>query len=165
MLRPVTRKAGYPRTAKLEDNARLDIRARGFWRDGQNAFFDVRVTNADNQSQQNTTLNAVLRKHEQEKKRAYNKRIMEVEHGTFTPLVFTTTGVMSHECSIYNKNLAHKLSLKKNERYDEIVRYLRVKLSFLALKSTLLCLRGSRTTFKDRDVDCDFGLTLNELGL
>jgi ribosomal protein S8 len=107
ILRPVLNKTGYPRTAKLEDNARLDIRACGFWRDGQNAYFDVRVTNADNESQQNTSLKSVLRKHEQEKKRCYNKRIMEVEHGTFTPLVFTTTGVMSHECAIFHKCLAH----------------------------------------------------------
>ena len=67
--------------------------------------------------------------------------------------------------SLINTFPIMKLSAKKNERYDEIVRYLRVKLSFLALKSTLLCLRGSRSTFKANDVDCDFGLTLNELGL
>ena len=27
------------------DSARLDVRARGFWRRAQNAFIDVRVTN------------------------------------------------------------------------------------------------------------------------
>ena len=58
---------------------------------------------------------------------------MEVEHGSFTPLVFTTTGVMSHECSIYHKALAEKMSQKQGERYEVIMRYLRVKLSFLAL--------------------------------
>ena len=31
----------------IGDEARLDIRARGLWRRGQNAFFDVRVTNAN----------------------------------------------------------------------------------------------------------------------
>ena len=166
MTRDQQHKTGYPKTAKLEDNARLAVRARGFWRNGQNAYFDVRVTNANSDSQQNATISSVLRKHELEKKRHYNKRIMEVEHGTFTPLVFTTSGVMGHECSIYHKNLALKLSLKKNERYEVVVRYLRrVKLSFLAFKSTLLCLRGSRTTFKVNEVDCDFVLTLNELGL
>ena len=91
---------------------------------------------------------------------------MEVEHGTFTPLVFTTTGVMGHECSVFHKTLAEKLAKKRNERYEDIVRYLRVKFSFLALKSTLLCLRGSRTVFeKANDVDSDFGLALKELGV
>ena len=27
------------------DGARLDIRAKGFWRDAQDAYFDVRITN------------------------------------------------------------------------------------------------------------------------
>ena len=166
-LHPVINRNGYLKTALLEDNARPDIRARGFWRTGQNAYFDVRVTNADCNSQQEMTLKAVLRKHETEKKNNYNRRIMEVEHGTFTPLIFTTTGVMGHECTIYHKNLAEKLSVKKNERYEDIVRYLRVKLSFLALKSTLLCLRGSRTIKvpAGEAVNSDFGLALNDLGL
>ena len=90
---------------------------------------------------------------------------MEVEHGTFTPLIFTTTGVMGHECSIYHKNLAEKISQKKNERYSDIMRYLRVKLSYLALKSSLLCLRGSRTVSKVNGVDSDFGMALHDLGL
>ena len=91
---------------------------------------------------------------------------MEVEHGTFTPLIFTTTGVMGHECSIFHKALAEKISIKKNERYDDVMKYLRVKFSFLALKATLLCLRGSRTlTKRTEGVVSDFGLALNELGL
>ena len=165
-LQEVTNKNLYARTANTADDARTDVRARGFWRQGQNAFFDVRVTNANCESQQNMTTEAVLRKHEQEKKRAYNRRVMEVEHGSFTPLVFTTSGVMSYECTRYHKALAEKLSEKKNERYDIIMRYLRVKLSFLSLKATLLCLRGSRggsvNSFENGE---DFAFSLDELGL
>ena len=164
-LQPVTNKVGYQKTAILADDARTDIRARGFWRDGQNAYFDIRVTNVDCASQQSSSLKSVLRKHEMEKKRNYNRRIMEVEHGTFTPLVFSTSGVMAHECSAYHKTLAEKLANKKNERYEEVMRYLRVKFSFLALKSTLLCLRGSRTISKVPEAASDFSLALNELGM
>ena len=32
------------------------------------------------------------------KKRKYNSRVTEIEQRTFTPLVFTTTGGMAHEC-------------------------------------------------------------------
>ena len=64
------------------DNARPDIRARGVWRDGQNAFFDIRVTNSNSASQCNSNTQKVLEKHEREKKRQYNKRIMNIEHGT-----------------------------------------------------------------------------------
>ena len=164
-LQPVINKRGYKPTAKLEDNVRLDVRARGFWREGQNAFFDVKVTNADCQSQQQKNLKSILRESEMEKKRFYNRRILEVEHGTFTPLIFTTTGVMGHECSIFHKSLAEKLSIKRDERYDDVIRYIRIKFSFLALKATLLCLRGSRTTKKVADIDSDFGLALQELGV
>ena len=164
-LHPVINKEGYQRSALLDDDARPDIRARGFWRGGQNAYFDVRITNTDSPSQLNSSLKSVLRKHEMEKKREYNRRIMEVEHGTFTPLVFSTTGVMAHECSVYHKTLAEKICEKKNERYEEVMRYLRVKFSFLALKSTLLCLRGSRTISKVHEVADDFGLALTELGM
>ena len=167
MLQPVINRNGYQKSANLDDGARLDVRSRGFWRAGQNAFFDVRVTNPDNKSQQDCTIKSVLHKHEAEKKRQYNRRVMEVEHGSFTPLIFTTTGVMSHECTVFHKSLAEKISTKRGDRYDEVMRYLRVKFSFLALKATLLCLRGSRGR-KGKNLGItneDFGLALNELGV
>ena len=163
VLQPVVNKNGYAASANLAKDARLDIRARGFWRAGQNAFFDVRITNADCESQRNTTLKSVLRKHELEKKREYNQRIMQVEHGTLTPLVFTTTGAMGHECQKYHKTLADKISIKNGDRYDEIMRYIRVKVSFLVLKGVILCLRGSRTIKRNFDDGNDFGLCLQEL--
>ena len=163
-LQPVVNKTGYKKSAILVDGASLDVRARGFWRNGQNAFFDVRVTNTECDSQQNSSLKAILRKHENEKKLEYNRRVMEVEHGSFTPLVFTTSGVMSHECSVFHRSLAKKISLKRGDRYEEVMRYLRIKLSFLALKSTLLCLRGSRS-HTPMNFSSDFGLALNELGV
>ena len=142
----------------------MDIRSRGFWRQGQNAFFDVRITNADSNSKQNTSIKNVLHKHELEKKRRYNQRVMEVEHGTFTPLIFTTSGAMGHECQKYHKTLADKITRKTGERYDDIMRYMRVKISFLVLKATLLCLRGSRVVKRNDMETCeDYGLSLHEL--
>ena len=64
------------------DEARLDVRARGFWRHGQNVFFDVRVTKANAASQATQPIRLVLAKHEREKKRQYNQRVMDIEHGT-----------------------------------------------------------------------------------
>ena len=150
--------------ANAKDDARLDVRARGFWRDGQNAYFDVCVTNADCDSQRGASLKAVLRKHETRKKCMYNTRVMQIEHGTMTPLIFTTTGVMSPECSKYHKALAEKISEKKGEKYEDIMRYIRVKTSFMAIKSTLLCLRGSRSIRK-QEIGDDFSLNLQELGV
>ena len=125
----------------------------------------MRITNADCDSQKDTSIKSIMKKHELEKKRSYNRRIMEVEHGTFTPLIFTTTGVMSHECQIYHKALAEKISQKKGEKCEDVMRYIRIKVSFLVLKGTLLCIRGSRPNNKGNDIGEDFSLSLNELGL
>ena len=72
---------------------------------------------------------------------------------------------MSHECTKYHKSLAEKLSQKKDERYDVIMRYMRVKLSFLSLKATLLCLRGSRRGKGVVECGEDFSFSLDELGI
>ena len=154
-------------SANTQDGARLDVRARGFWRDGQQAFFDVQVTNADCDSQISKPIKSILRSHEQTKKTKYNTRVMEVEQGTFTPIVLTIKGVMAPEASRFHKTLAEKLATKTGERYEDVTRLIRVKLSFLVLKASLLCLRGSRTLTKNTNGEnCkDFALTLHEIGL
>ena len=70
------------------DNTRPDIRTRGAWRQGKNTFFDIRLTNTNARSQKHVPVSVILKKHKKEKKRAYNSRIINVEHGTFIPLIF-----------------------------------------------------------------------------
>ena len=79
-------------TAIRGDDARLDIKARDFWRRGQDAFFDVRVTHVNAESQRHMETSTIFHRHEQEKKRQYNQRCMDIEKGTFTPLVLGTNG-------------------------------------------------------------------------
>ena len=100
---------------------------------------------------------------EREKKRAYNDRIINIEHGTFTPLIFSITGGMGPEAELYHKALANKISLKTGDKYCNVVNYIRCKLSFLVQKLALLCLRGSRS-LKDNmsDVPNDFDFTCYE---
>ena len=92
------------------------------------------MTNINSESQSNSQINTILTNHEQKKKAKYYRRVMEVKHGSFTPLIFTTTGVMGYECAKYQKCLAEKLSEKRGEKYEDVMIYLHVKLSFLALK-------------------------------
>ena len=75
---------------------------------------------------------------ENDKKRLYTQRGMDVEQGTFTPLVFTTSGGMGEECKRYHNRLAELVAAKKGMDYATTV-------SFAILRSALLCLRGSRT--------------------
>jgi len=157
-----------PRSANTSAEARLDIRARSFWRRGQNAYFDVRVTNANAASQSNSTIRSILKKHETEKKRAYNQRVMQIEHGTFTPLVFTVSGSMGPESSIYHKALAEKISEKTDEKYSTVINFIRCKLSFMCVRSALLCLRGSRGPIKrhsNAENGSDYSMYTHELNL
>ena len=126
----------------------MDVKARGFYRQGQVAFFDVKVTNVKAESNANLPTETIFRKAENEKKSAYNQRVMEIEHGTFTPLVFGTNGAMGRECELFHKKLAKKLSQKQNKKYHEIITDIRTKISFKLVRSMLLCLRGSRTVFQ-----------------
>ena len=104
------------------------------------------------------------RLHENEKKRKYASRVIEVEQGTFTPLVFTTTGGMADECLRYHARLAELISAKKHEDYATTISWIRAKVSFAILRSALLCLRGSRTRrrrindIQDRDLEVENGL-------
>ena len=86
--------------------SRPNIRARGRWRAGQNASFNVRVTNTHSPSQIHLTRESVLKKHEQEKKQNYNRQIMNIEHGTFTSLGFSVSEGMGKECSMFHKHEA-----------------------------------------------------------
>ena len=121
------------------DEARLDVRARGFWRPGQSAFFDVRLTNTNAEPQVNTPIEKVYVKHENEKKRKYNDRVLNNEHGSFTPLVFSIDGGMSRENMLYHKHLAEKIATKTDQRYDQVMTWIRCRLSFLIMRSALLC--------------------------
>ena len=93
-------------SANREEHARLDISARGFWNRSQLAFFDIRVFYPNAPSNQSTTTSAVYKKHENEKKRKCGQRVHEIERGVSTPLVFSTSGGMSKECTIFYQRLA-----------------------------------------------------------
>ena len=80
-----------------------------------------------------------------QKRRQYGFRVREVERGSFTPLVFTTNGGAAPEAATFRKCLASQISDKKNEPYSVVMNFLRCRLSFSLLRSSLLCLRGSRS--------------------
>ena len=121
--------------ANKAPDARLDIHARGFWERQRSAFY---------------------KKHENEKKRQYAERVMEIERGTFTLLVCTTTGGMADECVKYRSRLAELIANKNRESYSSAISWIRAKVSFTIVRSAILCLRGSRSRKGQLDfVDSD----------
>ncbi|XP_068704061.1 uncharacterized protein [Montipora foliosa] len=125
-------------------DARLDVRARGFWDPQSSAFFDVRVCHPNAESYKDQEPQQIYRIHENDKKRLYSRRVLDVEHGSFTPLVFTTTGGMGKECIRYHSRLAELIAAKKGEQYSQTISWIRARTSFALLRSALVCLRGSR---------------------
>ena len=106
-------------------DARLDIHARGFWERQRSAFFDVRVCHPNADSYRDLTPTQIYKKHENEKKRQYAERVMEIEQGTFTPIVCTTTGGMADECVKYHNRLAELIANKKGESYARAISWIR----------------------------------------
>ena len=149
------------------DESRHDIRARGVWRSGQNAYFDIRITNPNSNSQVHQPIENILKRHETEKKRQYNSRVMNIEHGTFTPLIFALNGGVGKECSMFHKHIAERIATKSGDRYESVLTWMRCKLSFLVLRGALLCIRGSRShkNVQQTNVVDDFQLACDDAHL
>ena len=86
-LQPITTETFSLASANTADDARLDIKTRGFWSRGQDAYFDVRVFYPNASSYRSLSLHSAYKRHEDAKNREYGHRIRDIEHGVFTPLV------------------------------------------------------------------------------
>lgn len=129
-----------------QDGARLDVAVSGFWGGRhERTFCDVRVFNPHAPTNRATCLSATYKKHERLKKNAYEQRVLQVEHGTFTPLVFSATGGIGNEANAFYKRLASKLSSKWDDPYSSTLAWLRCRLSFSLLRSSIRCIRGARS--------------------
>ena len=66
---------------------------------------------------------------------------------TLTPLMFGTNGGVGSECSMFLATLEEKLSVVRGEDVNVTMEWLRAKLSFVVLRSALLCVRGSKNAW------------------
>ena len=155
-----------PKLQPIEsDEARLDILARGFWHPRQSAYFDVRITNVNSNSQGNIPVETIYKNHKNEKERKYNYRVINCEHGSFTPLVFSINGGMSHEGSVFHKYLAEKIAKKTGQKYERTMLWIRCNLFFVLMRFALLCLRGSRSVKINVESAEDFSFVCDEARL
>ena len=126
-LQPLDNERLHLRSAVTSSEARLDIRAGGFWSRGVTAFFDVRVTHVNSKCYQNKTTSEVFKEQEDEKKRKYQK------------------------------HLADKIAQKDTEPYNTIIAWLTTQISFEFLRLVHACVRGSQTPFDSKiehSLDC-----------
>ena len=76
--------------------------------------------------------------------RKYNSRILTVEKGSFTPLVYTTFGGWAPQAVRYHKRLAQLIASRRNEEYHHVMNHLRTRIRFALLRSVLVAVRGER---------------------
>ena len=130
LLQPLQGEEFNYQTAKVEQEARVDISARGFWNRGQKSFFDLRVFNPLALCYSRLSLDASHAMNERDKIRKYSERIINVEQGTFTPLVFTSAGGMARQSQIFYKRMVELMAEKRREQKGFFTAWLRCKLSF-----------------------------------
>ena len=132
-------------TSNIEEHARSDIHARGFWGSTHHsAFFDVRVFNPNALSYKKSTPSTCYSRHERSKRREYQQRIIEMDGGSFTPLVFSTSGGMGKSASTFYRRLASLMAEKHNQTYANTMKWIRCQLNFSLIRSSIMCIRGSR---------------------
>ena len=111
---PVRWKDLRKRTADRSNEARLDVQVRGFWERGQQAFFDLRVFDPSACRHLNKSLQQCHVINENEKKMTYIERVLQIDHGAFTLLVFSIYGKMGRDCHKIYSRLSDLLSEKRN---------------------------------------------------
>ena len=135
---------GNGSSTNTDDKSRLDVSAVGLWAPMQRTFLDVRVFHPNSASYLNKTAEQLYIQHERQKKRKYNDRVIHVEKGSFSPLIFSTTGGMGPESTRYHKRIAELISLKRGELYSDVMNHIRTKIRYSILRSTLIAIRGER---------------------
>ena len=82
-LQPLDNERFNHRSTVTSSDDRLDINAGRFWSRGVTALFDVRVTHVNSKSNQGKSTPSIFQDQENEKKRKYQQRILDVE--IYTP--------------------------------------------------------------------------------
>ena len=68
----------------------------------------------------------------------------EIENTSFTPLVFSTSGVTGEEATHFHEVLAEKLSEKTKSLYVEAITFTRKRILFTIIRTAFIALRGKK---------------------
>ena len=111
-------------------------------------IFDVRVYHANAPTYRSLSPTKAFELHERRKQLEYEERIVNVDHGSFCPLVFSMSGAVGPLCSIFLKRLAGMVADEMHISYSSAMAWLRCRLSFALLRSAVMCIRGSRSSHR-----------------
>ena len=114
-------------------------------------FFYARVFDPNAKRYKDKSLQQYYRTSEVEKYRKYNKRILQVENGSFTPLVFSINGGIGKEANKYYSWIVKKLAEKRDGPYSVTMSWIRRKISSSMTKSIIMRICGSRQIKHERE--------------
>ena len=112
-LQPLDNERFDQRSAVTSPEARLNMKADGFLLRRAAAFFDVGVTHVNSKCNQRCPTHTIFKGHENKKKRKYQQRVLNVEMGSFTPLIFRTNGGMGSEWKIFSYTVGAETGRKR----------------------------------------------------
>ena len=69
------------------------------------------------------------------------------KNASFAPVVMTASGGFGRSATSLYKRIASLLADRRNEPYSHVMAFVRCRISFVLLRSCIVCLRGSRTLF------------------
>ena len=91
-------------------------------------YFDVRIFNPFTTSNKHVSLAVIYRRHEEDKKHQYAQRVHDMDHSSFTPLVFTSGGM--GKCTTFYQRIALMLSENRQIPYSVAMYLLHCRFSF-----------------------------------
>ena len=98
------------------------------------------------------------------RKREYGNRVREIEQGTFTPLIFSTSSGLSKETTVAYKRMRELLAIKWKCEYAATLAWMRCRLSFALLRSAIACMRGTRKSLNQvKNKNLELGLSESQL--
>ena len=149
-----------PAGSNTVNDARLDVSARSLFAPLDKAFLDIRVFNSQAKSNWEKKTPAMYKNHEEQKKREYLPRVMQVEKASgFIPVVMSTSGGVGREADSLIRRIADKIALKRKEKYCDVVAFIRRRVRFDLLKTCVISLRGYRKPSMNTDINSlDFNL-------
>ena len=127
-----------------KERARLDVSGVGVWGPYEKTFLDIRVMHPNSPSYMNKSVEQVYTEHENQKKNKYLERVLQIEKGSFTPIVLSTYGGFAPEAEKHHRRIATLIANKRNENYADVINHIRTRLSYSLMKSIMTAARGVR---------------------
>ena len=85
-------------------------------------------------------------RHERSKQLEYEERVINVDHRSFCPLVFSTTGAVGPMCDRFLQKLAGIIAEHDQAEYSVAMAWLPCRVSFALVRNAVMCIGGSRST-------------------